>query len=120
MHDPDQTRRELLRASLELVALAVLVDGPVHGYGLQRRLMELGGRKLPPGTLYPLLHRLEAQGLIEASWGPGRTRPRKHYRLTDTGRQRLRQGGGAWSAAIARLESVVLPAIRRVAGGGGA
>lgn len=111
----ESRRRDLLRSSLDLVVLSVLADGEHYGYLLQKRIREASGQTITAGTLYPLLHSMEADGLIAARWDEGAARPRKWYELTGAGRLRLRQEGAAWQAIIARLESVILPALRTVA-----
>jgi len=107
--------QDTAKAGLPLVVLAVLADGPRYGYALQRRINHLVGLELPWARLYPLLHTLENQELIEARWETTTGRRRKWYTLTDAGHRRLVKESAAWSAALARLESVVLPAVRRSA-----
>ncbi|AHC16121.1 PadR family transcriptional regulator [Salinispira pacifica] len=77
--------QELRRGSLVLAVLH-LSDAPSYGYALVERLKQagIGAEK---NTLYPLLRRLEQQGLMESSWDTGEARPRKYYRITDEGRE---------------------------------
>lgn len=110
-----QTRRDLFRSSTELLLLATLADGPAHGYAIQKQLKHAVGQTLPIGSLYPLLHRLAADGLIAAEHTTHRGRARKVYRLTDTGQRHLRRSAADWQGFIAQLQSLVLPAVRRVA-----
>ena len=58
--------RDLMRGSLDLMVLSVLADGPLYGYLIQKRLREASRNlvRLQAGTLYPLLHKLEASGAI--------------------------------------------------------
>lgn len=87
-------------------ALVALGEGDVHGYGIRQRVEALtdGAVRIPPGTLYETLHRMQAQGLVEES----DLRPppdedhsqRTYYRLTSLGRAALR-------AEVARMGSVV-------------
>jgi DNA-binding PadR family transcriptional regulator len=67
--------------------LASLADGTKHGYALTKDIESFSGVRLPPGTLYEALARLQAQGLIEPVDSPGRRRP---YRLTAVGAATLR------------------------------
>ena len=109
------SRRALFRGSLEVLVLAVLADGDRYGYVIQRRVREASGQSVTPGSLYPLLHRLEEDGLVEARWEADTGRSRKWYTLTDAGRRRLRESAADWQAMIARMQGLVLPALRRVA-----
>jgi len=112
LHAP---HRDLFRGSLEVLILSVLTDGPRHGYGIQKQIRLTTNHPLTPGTLYPLLHSFEADGLITAKWDRTTPRPRKVYTLTNAGRSRLRRAAAEWQASIARLQAQVLPAVRRVA-----
>ena len=107
--------RDLFRGSLEVLLLSVLTDGPRHGYGIQKQIRLTTNQPITPGTLYPLLHRFEADGLITADWERTTPRPRKVYTLTEAGRARLRRAAAEWQASIARLQAQVLPAVRRIA-----
>lgn len=110
----DQSR-DLLRSSLDLLVLSLLVDQPRHGYALQKAVRHAAGHTIQAGTLYPLLHRLEAEGLIAAQWDHTTRRARKVYAITDAGRRRLKKQAADWQAMVARLQSMILPALRRVA-----
>lgn len=109
------TRRDLFRGSIEVLVLSVLADGPLHGYALQQQLKMSLGQTLPTGSLYPLMHRLETEAWISSSETTHRGRPRKVYRLTPAGQQHLKHAAADWQATIAQLQSLVLPAVRRVA-----
>jgi len=112
---PD-ARRDLFRSSLDVLVLSILADGPIHGYAIRQQLQYTLGQSLPIASLYPLLHRLEQTHLITASSNTHNGRERKIYQLTPDGRTQLRRAAAEWQAMIARLQSVVLPAVRRVAG----
>lgn len=112
---PPDTRRDLFRSSTDLLVLATLADAPMHGYAIQQQLQRSLGQTLPIGSLYPLLHRLETADLIAAEHTTHRGRARKVYRLTDAGQQHLRRSAANWQGFIAQLQSLVLPAVRRVA-----
>ena len=83
----DNLRLELRRG---VVVLAVLsqMDTARYGYSLIQRLAERG-LDVEEGTLYPLLRRLEKQGLLESEWEIGEARPRKYYRISPLGRKVL-------------------------------
>jgi DNA-binding PadR family transcriptional regulator len=74
---------ELRRGTLTLAVLSRLHE-PQYGYSLLRSLEEKGVQ-IEANTLYPLMRRLEAQGLLENSWDTSAARPRKYYVLSDTG-----------------------------------
>ncbi len=77
------------RSDLAALVLGVLDREPLHGYDIARRIQDLAGDTLSlrDGQLYPILHRLEADGHVEARWVPQEGRPaRKVYRITESGR----------------------------------
>lgn len=95
---------ELRRGVIVLACLSQFGE-PQYGYGLQQRLADLG-MEIDPGTLYPLLRRLEEQGLLEEEWNVEGARPRKYYQLTEVGtqaRDRLREQWNDMSAVLERL-----------------
>lgn len=115
--DP-KSRRDLFRGSLDVMVLSVLADGRAYGYAIQKKLKEAGGQTIQAGSLYPLLHRLEADGLIKATWDRSSARERKWYELTLTGKRELRRAAADWQAYLARLQALVLPAVRNIASQG--
>jgi PadR family transcriptional regulator, regulatory protein PadR len=96
----DRFSAELMRGSLDLMVLSVLVQQRQYGYSLQQKLREAtaGRVPLPAGTLYPLLHRLEAEKLIRSRWDESTGRRRKWYEITKTGRARLDSQANQWMA----------------------
>lgn len=93
----------------ELLVLSALREGPRHGYQIALELEErsAGMFNLQHGTLYPILHRLEREGLIEGEWSAGEGRRRKEYVLTRAGRSRLGEGTGEVREVFARLLGVL-------------
>ncbi|MDQ4047397.1 MAG: PadR family transcriptional regulator [Actinomycetota bacterium] len=90
--------QELTRAALPHAVLAVLSHGESHGYAIAEVLRQSGFTRIKGGTLYPLLKRLEDQGLVEHTWlhdqaGPGR----KQFTLTEQGRRELDRLATAWN-----------------------
>lgn len=78
----------LVAASLKPIVLSILSQGEAYGYEIMNRVDVLSEGKLQwsAGTLYPLMHRLEARGLVEVIWRPSSSGPRrKYYRLTQKG-----------------------------------
>lgn len=99
----------LLRGTLELLLLKALGGGPLHGYGIARRIETATDDSLSvkEGSLYPALHRLEERGFVSARWGTTETGRRvRVYSLTKPGRLRLteqRQHWAAFARAVARM-----------------
>lgn len=88
--------QQLKKGVLEMLVLETVCDSPTYGYELLTRLREKSGGlfALKEGTLYPILYRLEDDGMIAAEWSQaeGRSAPKKMYSATEKGRQeRLRQ-----------------------------
>lgn len=98
----------------ELLVLSCVREEAKHGYQIALDVEEEtgGAFELQHGTLYPILHRLEKEGLIEGEWTE-EGRRRKEYRLTDAGRRRLGEEAGSLSAALDRLLDI-LEEVRRV------
>lgn len=85
------------RGTLQLSLAAVLAEGDRHGYALVQRLAEYGLGTVRGGALYPVLGRMETEGLVESRWEAGDGGPgRKVYRLTDAGRTQLREEIARW------------------------
>jgi PadR family transcriptional regulator, regulatory protein PadR len=107
MSDDGDWQAGWLRGVLELAVTAVLAEGARHGYALGQRLAERGFGQVRGGALYPVLGRLEGEGVVSATWEPGAGGPgRKVYTLTATGRRRLRAQRAQWvgfSAAMGTL-----------------
>lgn len=102
-------RADLLQGSLDLLVLKILVLGPLHGWGISKRLRQLSGEVLEinQGSLYPALYRLEDRGWIAASEGTSPEGRRvKVYALTAAGRKQLAAEQEQWrifSGAVARV-----------------
>ncbi len=91
-------RPELLKGHLDALLLAVLEDGPRHGYSVIERLRDRsdGALDLPTGTVYPALHRLERAGLVQSAWETVGGRRRRAYRLTASGERALSEQRAVW------------------------
>jgi len=103
-------RADVLQGTLALMALKTLdVLGPLHGYGIARRIEQISGDllRVNQGTLYPVLLKLEQEGSIESEWGASENNRRaRFYRLTREGRKQLQAEMRDWeqtSAIIARF-----------------
>ena len=101
------TERELKRSSATILALALLEDGPKHGYEIGKLIERRseGAIAFQMASLYPLLYRLEAQGLIEGRWKEG-DRRRRFYRLTAAGRRVLAEQRSRWGQFVRALDRV--------------
>jgi transcriptional regulator len=106
-------RADVLQGTLALMVLKTLdVLGPLHGYGIARRIEQISGDLLSvnQGTLYPVLLKLEQEGSIASEWGTSENnRKARYYRLTRQGRKHLRAETRGWeqtSAIIARFFAV--------------
>ncbi|MFN0054798.1 MAG: PadR family transcriptional regulator [Planctomycetales bacterium] len=104
---------ELMRGSLDLMLLTVLSGGQKYGYLLQQELRTAshGMVEIQAGTLYPLLHRLEADKLIKSSWDESTGRRRKWYALTEAGRKRLSQQAREWHTYAECVRSMLSPVL---------
>ncbi len=108
----------LMRGTLDLLILKALTWGPRHGYGVVEWIEHATDAALAvgEGTLYPALHRLEKQGLVESEWGLSENnRTAKYYRLRAGGRRRLLAGSSSWPAFVeaagrARRATAPMPA----------
>ena len=101
-----QVGKDLVAASAAPLVLGILAEGENYGYAIIQRVSELSSGELQwsEGLLYPLLHRLERLGQVEATWGTGESgRRRKYYRLTAQGRTALADQRRAWRAVDATL-----------------
>jgi PadR family transcriptional regulator PadR len=102
-------KSDLLQGTLDLLILRTLAPGAMHGWGISLRIQQVSGDVLQvnQGSLYPALHRLEQQGLIDSEWGNSEhNRQAKFYRLTRAGRKQLADETRNWerlSAAVARI-----------------
>jgi PadR family transcriptional regulator PadR len=112
----ERRRTELLRGVLDLCLLAVMEEGPAYGYEMTKRLRARGLSIVGEGSIYPLLGRLERDGLVEthraaSNGGP----PRKYYEASSEGRATLAVGASEWRAARDAIDAVLRPVETEVA-----
>jgi transcriptional regulator len=102
-------RAESLKGHLDGLILAVLSDGPLHGYAIIEKLKRRsqGALELPEGTVYPALHRLEAAGLLSSEWSQADGRRRRIYELTRRGRRELGRRRTEWHDFARAVEAVL-------------
>ena len=104
-----EINKDLIAASSTPLVLAILAEGDSYGYAILKRVRELSGGHLAwtDGMLYPVLHRLERLGFIEARWETADSgRRRKYYRLTSRGRTQLAEERKQWQAVDATLRGI--------------
>lgn len=101
--------KDLVAAAATPLVLGILAEGESYGYAILKRVGELSGGELAwtEGMLYPLLHRLERLGYVEACWRTSKEgRRRKHYRLTTDGRAALAEHSEQWRVVSEALRQV--------------
>lgn len=101
--------KDLMAASSTPLVLAILAEGDSYGYAILQRVRELSGGRLQwtDGMLYPVLHRLERFGFIEARWETADSgRRRKYYRLTAAGRAQLAEERRQWQTVDDALRGI--------------
>jgi DNA-binding PadR family transcriptional regulator len=105
-------KADALRGHLDALLLAVLDDGPRHGYAVIEALQARSGGALalPTGTVYPALRRLERAGYVESAWSTVGGRERRTYRLTGSGRRALDSERSAWQQFTDTIGAFLTPA----------
>lgn len=101
----NQLKLELRRGIVVLAVLSQLVE-PCYGYNLVQQLAEKG-LDIEEGTLYPLLRRLEKQGLLESEWEVTESRPRKYYRISAVGRDFLNALSAEWFQMVEMMHHIL-------------
>ncbi len=105
--------KSLTAASVRPIMLSILAEGESYGYSIMQRIHDLseGEVQWSDGTLYPVLHRLELEGLIKARWVvPSSGRKRKYYRLTAAGSKALALERDRWMRVHSMLIKLWGPA----------
>jgi PadR family transcriptional regulator, regulatory protein PadR len=98
-----------LKGHVDLLLLATLRSGPLHGYAIVEQLRDQseGAFDLAEGTVYPALYRLERAGLLSSRWTKAEGRRRRVYRLTRRGRAELDRERKEWKSFADAVESVL-------------
>ena len=106
-------KRDVWQGTLALMVLKTLETmGPLHGYGIARRIEQTSGDLLSVnyGTLYPALLKLEQEGYIASEWGVSdNNRKAKYYKLTRAGRKQLTREASEWEQTTAILARFLSP-----------
>ncbi len=103
-------RTDLLQGTLDLLVLKTLRTGPLHGWGISKRIRLVSDEVLQvnQGSLYPALYRLEDQGWIAAEWGiSDEGRRAKFYHLTPAGRKKLGEETATWRIFAKAIEQIL-------------
>jgi transcriptional regulator len=101
---------DLLQGTLDLLVLKTLQAGPTHGWDIAQRIQQVSRDvlKVGQGSLYPSLHRLEAQGWISSEWGASdNNRRAKFYKLTAAGRKQLAAETESWQRFTGAVELIL-------------
>lgn len=102
------TKTDVMHGTLGLMVLKTLETmGPLHGYGIARRIEQISGNLLSVnyGTIYPALLKLEQEGCISSEWGVSdNNRKAKYYKLTRAGRKQLQERAREWEQTKCILE----------------
>ena len=113
MNPRDRSRVDLLQGTLDLLILRTLLFGPTHGHAIAKHIKQTSEEllQIETGSLYPALHRLEAQGWIAAAWQLSEKGKRaKYYRLTAAGRKQLSAERTKWDTFARAMGLVLKPA----------
>jgi PadR family transcriptional regulator PadR len=101
---------QVRKGGLSLAVLATLWPDRLYGLEILRRLDADAGMSIPEGTIYPLLSRMKAEGLVDSEWVEADAgHPRKYYRLTEAGRRRVRDMAASWRSFATGLERLLAP-----------
>lgn len=106
-------KKDVWQGTLALMVLKTLESmGPLHGYGIARRIEQTSGNRLliNYGTLYPALLKLEQEGYVRSQWGASdKNRKAKYYSLTRAGRRQLAREAREWEQTTAILARFLSP-----------
>jgi PadR family transcriptional regulator, regulatory protein PadR len=101
---------DLVQGTLDVLILNVIALEPMHGWAIAQRIKQISKDVLQvgQGSLYPALHKLEHQGWIESEWGESENNRRaKYYRLTASGRKRLKETRESWRRTSVAINKVL-------------
>jgi len=103
-------KADLLQGTLDLLILKALSLGPMHGYGVGQRIMQMAEEtlKIEEGSLYPALYRLEEKEWIKSEWGISENNRRaRFYKLTPAGRKQLNIEEENWQRFVLAIGKVL-------------
>jgi transcriptional regulator len=111
MPNREQAKADVLQGTLDLMVLTTLESmGPLHGYGIARRIEQMaeGSLALNQGTIYPALLRLEQKGWITSDWGMSENNRRaRFYSITRAGKKQLSIEADLWARTVAMMSRLL-------------
>ncbi len=109
---PPSSQAQFIQGTLDLLVLRTLLYGPTHGHAIAKHIKQTSDElTIETGSLYPALHRLEAQGLVRAEWRlSDKGKRAKYYSLTAAGRRHLTAEQSRWERFVAAMGRVLRPA----------
>jgi PadR family transcriptional regulator PadR len=112
--EPDNWERQIKKGWLELAILASLWGDRLYGLEILRRLEEATDLVVAEGTVYPILSRLKAEGLVDTKWVEGEAgHPRKYYWLTSAGRSRATAMARYASGFLGSINHIIAPLLAK-------
>lgn len=101
--------KELMKGSSQLLVLKVISDEPLYGYQIAKNIKQLSEDvfSMGEGTLYPVLHKLEQLGLVDAYWQEVDGRRRKYYAITHKGKTALEEKTAEWNTFSKAVNAIV-------------
>jgi PadR family transcriptional regulator, regulatory protein PadR len=106
------SKGELVQGTLDMLILSRLARGPMHGFGIAEHIQQVTENilRVEEGSLYPALHRLEAQGMITSEWGAStNNRQAKFYKLTPRGKKQAGVEVTKWQRLVTAIARVIEP-----------
>ena len=102
---------QFIQGTLELLILRTLIYGPAHGHAIAKHIQSLSETlRIETGSLYPALHRLEAQALVRPAWRlSDKGKRAKYYQLTPAGKRHLTAEHSRWEQFVLAMSRVLLP-----------
>jgi len=113
IESPDKWEAQMRKGCLEMAVLASLWHGRLYGLEILRVLERDSSLVLAEGTIYPILNRLRAEGLVQSQWVEAEAgHPRKYYELKQSGRDRATRMAETWTQFSAALGSLIEPVLK--------
>jgi len=113
IESPDKWEAQMRKGCLEMAVLASLWHGRLYGLEILRVLERDSSLVLAEGTIYPILNRLRAEGLVQSQWVEAEAgHPRKYYELTQSGRDRATRMAETWTRFSAGLGYLIEPVLK--------
>lgn len=109
----DPWEAQLRKGVVEMAALAALIEGPRYGLEIIRLLETRSRLALTEGTIYPILNRIKAEGMVTSEWVEAEAgHPRKYYKLTPVGLERLDRMAQVWTRFCEGIDCLLSPIVK--------